>query len=288
MLITNVKAYHVRIPFDAGVASFKQGASAIAALDMVIVELSTDSGLTGWGDAFSYACPRTTVAAIDEMIAPQARGLEVPDAEGIPAFMDRVQRDLHLFGRYGIYDVCDLRSGHRVVGSRRKGERRAVASPDRDRQTRADSRLCEPASDRNAGACCERVQTALQRGYTAIKLHETTTPAVFAARQAIGAGVPLMVDMNCPLDGAEAIAFAQACRAAAPRFLEEPVWPPEDFATLAEVRGKRRARYRRGRECLHGASISANDDRRRGELRTALRDQGRRHHGISESRCVGR
>src|SRR4030088_3425546 len=102
MLITNVKAHHVRIPFDAGVASFKQGASAIAALDMDIVELSTDSGLTGWGDAFSYACPRTTVAAIKEMIAPPARSLEVPDAEGIPAFMDRVQRDLHLFGRYGI------------------------------------------------------------------------------------------------------------------------------------------------------------------------------------------
>jgi L-alanine-DL-glutamate epimerase-like enolase superfamily enzyme len=81
-------------------------------------------------------------------------------------------------------------------------------------------------------------QTALRRGYTAIKLHETAEAIVFAARQAIGAGVPLMVDMNCPLDGAEAIAFAQACRAATPMFIEEPVWPPEDFATLAEVRAK--------------------------------------------------
>ena len=47
-----------------------------------------------------------------------------------------------------------------------------------------------------------------------------------------------MVDMNCPMDGPAAIAFAQACRPAAPMFLEEPVWPPEDFATLAEVRSK--------------------------------------------------
>ena len=45
-----------------------------------------------------------------------------------------------------------------------------------------------------------------------------------------------MVDMNCPMDGATAIAFAHACREAEPLFLEEPVWPPEDFATLAEVR----------------------------------------------------
>jgi L-alanine-DL-glutamate epimerase-like enolase superfamily enzyme len=47
-----------------------------------------------------------------------------------------------------------------------------------------------------------------------------------------------MVDMNCPMDGAAAIAFAQACVAAKPMFLEEPVWPPEDFVTLAEVRSK--------------------------------------------------
>ena len=75
----------------------------------------------------------------------------------------------------------------------------------------------------------------LRLGYKAIKLHETTTPAVFAARRAIGPSIPLMVDMNCPLDGEAAIAFAHSCSEAAPMFLEEPVWPPEDFATLAEV-----------------------------------------------------
>jgi L-alanine-DL-glutamate epimerase-like enolase superfamily enzyme len=63
-------------------------------------------------------------------------------------------------------------------------------------------------------------------------------PPVLAARHAIGAATPLMVDMNCPMDQAAAIAFAHDCRAAAPLFLEEPIWPPEDFAALAEVRTK--------------------------------------------------
>ena len=35
MLIRDIRAHHIRIPYDAGVASFKQGASAISALDMV-------------------------------------------------------------------------------------------------------------------------------------------------------------------------------------------------------------------------------------------------------------
>jgi L-alanine-DL-glutamate epimerase-like enolase superfamily enzyme len=236
MLITNVKAHHVCIPYDAGVASFKQGASAITALDIIILEVSTDAGVTGWGDAFGYVCPRSTATAIDEMIAPQARGQEVPDAEGIPAFMDRIQRNLHLFGRYGItmfaisgldialWDLAAKVKGvplHRLIGAAKRARIPAYASL---------LRIGTP--ELVAGEC----ETALRRGYTAIKLHETTAPTVFAARRAIGAGIPLMVDLNCPMDGTEATAFAHACRAAAPMFLEEPVWPPEDFATLAKVR----------------------------------------------------
>src|SRR6185437_12697327 len=120
-------------------------------------------------------------------------------------------------------------------------------------------------------------------GYSAIKLHETTTPAVFAARKAIGDGVPLMVDMNCPLSGTEAIAFAHACRDAAPMFLEEPVWPPEDFATLAEVRKQ------------GGLDIAAGENactsyqfREMMQAGATLGDQGRRCHGIHEGRGARR
>ena len=158
MRITDVRAHHIRIPYDAGVASFRQGASAIAALDMVIVEVSTDTGLTGWGDAFAYVCPKTTLAAIDEMIAPQARGLEVPDAAGIPAFMDRIQRNLHLFGRYGItmFAISGLDIALWDLAARAQG--RAAASAARRPQAIANSGLCEPAPDRDTGTGCERMR----------------------------------------------------------------------------------------------------------------------------------
>ena len=51
MKISDIRAHHIRIPYDAGVASFRQGAASIAALDIVMVEVTTDSGVTGWGDA---------------------------------------------------------------------------------------------------------------------------------------------------------------------------------------------------------------------------------------------
>src|SRR5258705_1616270 len=236
MQITDVRAHHIRVPYDAGPASFRQGASAITALDMVLVEVLTDAGLTGWGDAFAYVSPRTTRTAIEEMIAPQARGLKVPDAAGIPAAMEQIQRNLHLFGRYGItmFAISGLDIALWDLAAKVKGVpvHRLLGAAKRSRIPAYASLLRIGTPELVAGEC----ETARRRGYTAIKLHETTAPAVFAARQAIGAGIPLMVDLNCPMDGTEATAFAHACRAAAPMFLEEPVWPPEDFATLAKVR----------------------------------------------------
>src|SRR6478609_18725 len=143
MKISDIRAHHIHIPYDAGVASFKQGAASIAAVDIVMIEVITDSGLTGWGDAFSYVCPRTTLAAINEMIAPQARGQEVPDAAGIPAFMEQIQRNLHLFGRYGItmfaisaldialWDLAARAKGvplHRLIGDAKRSRIPAYAS----------------------------------------------------------------------------------------------------------------------------------------------------------------
>lgn len=236
MLITDVRAHHIRIPYDAGVANFKQGASAISALEMVIVEVSTDAGITGWGDAFAYVCPKTTLSAVNEMIAPQARGLEVKGAASIGKLMEQIQRNLHLFGRYGItmFAISGLDIALWDLVGRKEGVpvRQLIGKTKRMQIPAYASLMRIGAPDLVAGECA----TALRLGYKAIKLHETTTPAVYAARQAIGPDIPLMVDMNCPLTGAEAIAFAHACRDAAPLFLEEPVWPPEDFATLAEVR----------------------------------------------------
>ena len=119
--------------------------------------------------------------------------------------MEQVQRNLHLFGRYGItmfaisgldialWDIAAKVKGvplHRLIGDIKRTRIPAYASL---------LRIGKP--ELIAGEC----RTARQLGYTAIKLHETTTPAVFAARDAIGAGIPLMVDMNCPMDGATAM-----------------------------------------------------------------------------------
>src|SRR4030095_8703604 len=174
MLITNVRPHHIRIPYAAGVASFKQGAAAISALEIVMVEVSTDAGITGWGDAFAYVCPRSSYTAVEEMIAPQAQGLPVRAAAGIPAVMEQIQRNLHLFGRYGItmfaISALDIALWDLAAKARGVPLHRVIGAPKRPRIPAYASLLRIGKPELIANEC----ETALRRGYKAIKLHETT------------------------------------------------------------------------------------------------------------------
>src|SRR2546426_3659530 len=74
------------------------------------------------------------------------------------------------------------------------------------------------------------------QGYTAIKLHQVDVESVAAAREAVGDGVDPMLDTNCPWSVEEAIRIGRLLERYDLRWLEEPVWPPEDYAGLARVR----------------------------------------------------
>src|SRR5262249_9789734 len=76
---------------------------------------------------------------------------------------------------------------------------------------------------------------AMKEGYTMLKLHQVTPPSVALGREAIGHDVPLTVDINCEWTIHEAANMAMAMDESELYWLEEPVWPPEDFAGLSEV-----------------------------------------------------
>ncbi len=58
------------------------------------------------------------------------------------------------------------------------------------------------------------------------------------AREAIGPDVPLTVDINCEWSPARAVEMALAMDDHELLWLEEPVWPPEDFQGLARTRAE--------------------------------------------------
>ena len=92
------------------------------------------------------------------------------------------------------------------------------------------------------------------QGFRMLKLHQIDVASVRAAREAVGPDVELMLDTNCPWNPAGAIAMARALEPYRLFWLEEPVWPPEDYEGLARVAASPIA-DRAGRERVDGVRV---------------------------------
>src|ERR1035437_316 len=233
MKIVAVETWHTRIPFDMGAKPVAFGGVGWQFMNTLWVRIVTDQGLEGWGEGFGHACCQATRAVVDTQLAPALLGQDVRDIAGLRA---RLSKMLHLYGRNGphiyalsaldiaLWDIAGKAAGlpvWRLLGGTPISELTAYAS------------LLRYGAPDLVGAACER---ALARGYRDIKLHETETPMVRAARAAMGAGPRLMVDVNCPWSVEQALAMARGWGESDLTWLEEPVWPPEDMGGLARVR----------------------------------------------------
>jgi D-galactarolactone cycloisomerase len=236
MKITGVEPFHISVPYDYGGPLQKADAIPWRNMETLFVKVTTDEGVTGWGEGFGFSVCGTTRYAVEHMIAPLAVGRDPGD---IAALTTDIARKQHTGGRNGplsfaisaldiaLWDIKGKVLGrpiYRVLGSKRKVERMPAYA----------SLLRYGSADLVERHAAE----AVQKGYTRVKLHEIQTPQVAVARKAIGPGVQLMVDTNCPWTVDEAIAMAKAFAPHDLLWLEEPVWPPEDYAGQARVRAE--------------------------------------------------
>jgi L-alanine-DL-glutamate epimerase-like enolase superfamily enzyme len=235
MKIISLETIVVGIPYEIGGGPRMIAGRPATTLDVLLVRVETEDGLVGWGEAFGHAVVPATQRVLETLIAPLLVGRDATDIAGV---MHALSQQLHLFGRNGpvvyalsgvdiaLWDLAGKRAGlplYQMLGGRRCDSVTTYASL---------LRYGDPAAV--ARNCAE----AVRRGYKYIKLHEITEPCVCAARETIGPDIALMVDTNCPWTVAEAKVMADTLRPYNLYWLEEPVWPPEDHAGLAEVRAR--------------------------------------------------
>jgi L-alanine-DL-glutamate epimerase-like enolase superfamily enzyme len=102
MIIAKIETVPLRIPCKAGSTSdaalFSGDDKNMPAADSLLVKVTTDAGVEGWGEAFGYRAVASAKLAVDELIAPLCIG---QDATRIGPLMLEVQKKLHPFGRGG-------------------------------------------------------------------------------------------------------------------------------------------------------------------------------------------
>jgi D-galactarolactone cycloisomerase len=229
MKITKVEVIPLSIPYTYGAQSH---VPHIPRLDFCLVRVETDEGIVGWGDAFAYNCRTAVAAAVKDMIAPRAIGADVSK---ISELSFRIQKQLHIFGRGGIqayalsgldialWDIAGKAAGkplHALLGGAKRMSIPCYASLLRYSEPPLVTKYCE---------------RAVGEGFEAIKLHEIADDAVAAARRAVPDSVALMCDVNCEWSPRDAIAAALRFKPHRLHWLEEPVFPPEDLASIRAV-----------------------------------------------------
>jgi L-alanine-DL-glutamate epimerase-like enolase superfamily enzyme len=233
MKITGLEAILVALPIDEGNLPHMPGRPRWNQFPVLLVRVDTDEGLTGWGEAFGFNVATATKEAIDRIIAPMVVGEDAADIAGISA---RINRAAHMFGRNGpfsyglggvdiaLWDLAGKAAGlplHRLLGGAARTRVTAYAS------------LLQYT---DAKATAEAASEAVRLGYRHVKLHEVEAASITAGREAAGASVDVMVDVNCAWTIDEALALAPLLSELDLRWVEEPVWPPESYEALARLR----------------------------------------------------
>ena len=233
--ITKVETIRVALPFETGGPrhGMRPALDAWLKMESVMVRIETSDGLEGWGEAFGHVMSPGSEAVLNNVVGPMLLG---KDARAIAKRIDEIERPLHGLGRSGpamyalsaidiaLWDLAGKRAGLPVF---------RLLGGDSAQLTRYAS-LMRYGGDTDAVAA--NVARARSHGFTTIKLHESTVPAFRAARQAVNPEDNICLDVNCPWTPAQACAIAQEILADDFHWLEEPVWPPEDYAAMAQVR----------------------------------------------------
>ena len=234
MIVAKIETFPLRIPFKAGSRSDAAawGDKDLPAADSLLVKVTTDQGLQGWGEAFGFRAVTSVKLAIDELIGPFCLGR---DAMQIAPLMVEVQKKLHIFGRnspltFGIsavdvalWDIAGKAANAPVY--------RLLGGGPADLACYASLvRYSDPTLVRAS------VRRAIDTGFQSLKLHEIEPSAIRAGREEVGPDVELAVDVNCAWTLNEARTRAEELEEFRLKWLEEPIWPPENYDGLAQLR----------------------------------------------------
>lgn len=234
MKIRKVETFIVEIPFHDGGKGQGITPTTWHTLETVLIRLEDDQGHVGWGEAFGYFTADACKATIDRLIAPCLTDAVVED---IPRWNRETQQRLHLFGRYGVtlFAISGVDIALWDLAAQRRGVPLCRLFTEQPRSSiPAYASLVRYADNAVAPRICEK---AMAMGFRDIKLHEVTLDAISECRQAIGQHVPLATDVNCSWSVDGTLALLPRLQELNLAWLEEPIFPPEDFATLHRLRG---------------------------------------------------
>lgn len=230
-----------RVLAEESIDEYNASSQAFTNMESLIVKVHDSEGRIGWGEAFGHTSNPVTWAALEGLVGPFCLGRSAEPQ----SFRRQAEYAFHAFGRTGPvhYAVSALDTALWDLTAQRAGmPLRHLLAEQLD--TLAANEVTSYASlvhyGEDPAEVAHHIHRAQQAGFDSVKLHESSVPAVAAARQQVGDQADVMTDVNCRWDEAGA---DQAFRDFEPYnllWLEEPIFPPDDTAALARLNAQHR------------------------------------------------
>jgi len=237
--IDSIELYLVSIPFSAArreagdsnvesIDTFNASSKNFTQMESLIVKVTTAQGIVGWGEGFGHKTNPATWAALEEIVGPFFIGRTCDIDKCLPA----AHYAFHAFGRTGpvhyALSAIDIALWD-IAAKRAKKTLREFINDDARHEINSYASLVHYSENpREVSFHLDRAKAA---GFKAFKLHESSKPAITAARETTG-NLPLMVDVNCKWDVSQARAALSDLAELNLLWIEEPVFPPDDSHAL--------------------------------------------------------
>ena len=237
MKISSIQAYPVSFPVPAE-RSVRLGIGRSVKRDAVLVKVTTDEGLVGWGEAHHGRCPGAVAKLIDTTVSDLVLGHQATDVNGVWQAVYKMQFASHGLGAGAAMAMSGLDMALWDIRCQMTGWPLYQMLGGSDRPIKA-----------YAGGIAlgwqppeELVQEAhghVASGYRALKLRVGDAPArdiarVQAVRQALGDEIEILVDANTNYTLAAAKRVLPAFAECGVVWLEEP-FPAHDRHAYREL-----------------------------------------------------
>jgi D-galactarolactone cycloisomerase len=235
MRIQDIKAIPVSFRITDGV---KLGIGTAIKRDAVVVKVTTDEGIVGWGESHNGRCPGAIAYIVNTVLRDMVVGMDAGDTVGV---WDRIyNRQL----RQGMGASCAMAmSGIDIALWDIRGK--AAGLPVYKLLGGTSRAIPAYAGGIALGyqapeSLVEEARALIEAGYRAIKLRVGESPAldlarVAAVRRTFGEALTIMVDANTQYSLPEARDVIPGLDDNRVRWLEEP-FAPHDFRSYATAR----------------------------------------------------
>jgi L-alanine-DL-glutamate epimerase-like enolase superfamily enzyme len=217
----------------------------------MLVRVKCDNGIEGVSDGYYGNSSSAIAAVIKDALAPELIGQDPTNVAGL---YERMYRAGFYSGRMGIYfyalsavemalwDITGKHYGapvHALLGGVAKrtvasySTLRAIIKEEEDDTMPAYASMQTFKTPEEVGIIAKAAKDV---GFKSVKLHQVDIESVRAAREAVGDDVEVTMDVNGFFNPLDAVKFSRKLSEYNVGWFEEPIWPPDDYRALSQLR----------------------------------------------------